>query len=94
MPEDDIKIQFTGIRPGEKLVEDLFNDTETRLESSVVGVHTALSESVALPTIKAAIRTLAELAVAGNNEEIMKTLAALVPGYDVPKLPSRNSEAA
>ncbi len=94
MPDEDIKIQFTGIRPGEKLAEDLFNDTETRLESSVVGVHTALSESVPLATIKAAIATLVELAASGNNGEIMKTLAALVPGYKAPPLSGNSSEAA
>ncbi len=94
MPDEDIKIQFTGVRPGEKLVEDLFNDTETRLESSVVGVHTALSESVPLAVIKAAIATLAEQAAAGKNGDIMKTLAALVPGYRAPSHPSNSSEAA
>jgi FlaA1/EpsC-like NDP-sugar epimerase len=94
MPDEDIKIQFTGVRPGEKLAEDLFNDSETRMESSVIGVHTAVSEGVPLATITAAIAQLVELASAGKNIEIMEALAGLVPGYQVPKQSSSSSEAA
>lgn len=93
-PDEDIKIAFTGIRPGEKLFEDLFNDGETRLQSNVVGVHTALSQGVPLDRINTVIARLAELAAAGDNEEIMKTLEAIVPGYRAPKPAGKSSEAA
>lgn len=94
MPDEDIKIQFTGIRPGEKLAEELFNASETRLESAVVGVHTALSEGVPLATAREIIATLAELARAGKNGEIMTTLERVVPGYRAEKPDGNRSEAA
>jgi O-antigen biosynthesis protein WbqV len=93
-PDEDIKITFTGVRPGEKLFEDLFNDGEVRLQSSLVGVHTARSESVPLEHINEVIARLEALAAAGDNEEIMKTLGAIVPGYLAPKAVEDGSVAA
>ncbi len=94
LPEEDIKIEFTGVRPGEKLIENLFNDGETRMESTVVGVHTALSESVPLERIKTVIERLAELAAAGDGPAIRAALEAVVPGYHAPHDHSSASEAA
>ena len=33
IPEVDIKIEFTGLRPGEKLYEELLNHKETTIET-------------------------------------------------------------
>lgn len=81
-PDEDIKIAFSGVRPGEKLREDLFNDGEVRLQSSVVGVQRALSQGFPLDHINAVIERLAALAAAGDNGEIMKTLEAIVKRDD------------
>ncbi|MCP4814904.1 MAG: polysaccharide biosynthesis protein, partial [Planctomycetaceae bacterium] len=34
MPEKDIKIEYTGLRPGEKLADELFHDDETPSKST------------------------------------------------------------
>ncbi len=94
IPEVDIKIQFTGMRPGEKLVEDLFNVAEARLESAIAGVHTALSEGVPFHDIKQHIAELAEYSSSGDHKGIMKILEAVVPGYQAPHITNSSSEAA
>jgi FlaA1/EpsC-like NDP-sugar epimerase len=41
-PDEDIAIQITGLRPGERLFEKLFNDHETVLKSSHARILMAL----------------------------------------------------
>ena len=46
-PDRDVKIEITGLRPGEKLYEELFDTTERRLQSALPGIFEA--EPVAIP---------------------------------------------
>lgn len=46
-PDRDVKIEITGLRPGEKLYEELFDTSERRLESVLPGIMEA--EPVAIP---------------------------------------------
>jgi FlaA1/EpsC-like NDP-sugar epimerase len=45
--EDEIKIEFTGLRPGEKMYEELLNDDEIQEEHVFPGIH--IGKASALP---------------------------------------------
>jgi FlaA1/EpsC-like NDP-sugar epimerase len=55
-PEQDIKIEFTGLRPGEKLYEELFSDREnfavTRHERIFIAPDTAFSRQMVLKELE------------------------------------------
>jgi FlaA1/EpsC-like NDP-sugar epimerase len=84
--EDDIDIVFTGLRPGEKLYEELYFDGEERVNTSHAKVFCALHR----PTTLAAVEdTLDELtAVLNEPPEVVKArLHELVPEYSSPDRP-------
>ena len=61
-PDVDVPIQFVGLRPGEKLFEELFDTCEKRVESQMPNLFEACSRPIPLPVIGQAIDQL-ELAV-------------------------------
>jgi FlaA1/EpsC-like NDP-sugar epimerase len=83
-PGQDIDIQFSGIRPGEKLYEELF----TASERSHTGVHSKVFEAVPEhpdpERIEAGLDLLRQTLAAPENHrqtEILKCLRHLVPSY-------------
>ena len=80
-PDIDIEIKTTGIRPGEKLFEELFDVAEERHPSGIPGVNAAIPEGVALDTLRCAIATLERAARRGQRHLVVSQLAEIVPGY-------------
>lgn len=80
-PGKDIQIKFIGIRPGEKLFEELFDRTERRKDSGIPGVESAVPAGVAMPRLRAAIRRIELAARAGDEAAVKDMLKELVPGY-------------
>ena len=62
--DGDIEIKCIGLRPGEKLYEELFDICEEQIESGIEGIFEARSRPIPLPFITMAINRIAEL-----NEE-------------------------
>jgi len=85
VPERDIEIQTTGIRPGEKLFEELFNMAEISqtkvhskvLESPLVGDTSAQVEA-GLVALRGALSIEDERA---RRSELVAQFQALVPSY-------------
>ena len=81
-PDEDIKIVYTGLRPGEKLYEELFAPTEELIPSAADGVRLAKSPTVPLPQLQQTLTTLATLLQAGMPEATaLARLGELVPEF-------------
>ena len=73
--------RFTGLRPGEKLYEELFDSAELRLTSSCPGVFVARPRQIGLETLRAHIEAIAAAAASRDPAPIKAALARAVPGY-------------
>lgn len=81
VPDDEIPIVFTGLRPGEKLEEELMTAEEAG-RSRVVGPSIRAISVAAPPT--ATMQRVAELealAAQGDRSGVIRLLEALVPTY-------------
>ena len=81
----DIEIRFSGTRPGEKLYEELFFDSESAIPTDHPKVLCA--RNGALPIgLSAAVEALMESARSGRpDDEIRELLVRLVPDFKLPE---------
>jgi FlaA1/EpsC-like NDP-sugar epimerase len=76
----DVQIVYTGLRPGEKLAEELL--TEEEEQSHAVRDRIRIARSPAPPTdLELRLAELRRLADAGDEEPILRALKVLVPTY-------------
>ncbi|NQU56694.1 MAG: polysaccharide biosynthesis protein, partial [Rhodospirillales bacterium] len=66
VPDEDIEIKITGLRPGEKLFEEMFHGSEPLVETGQAGILLATPRAADAALIASAIENLA--AAAGNND--------------------------
>jgi FlaA1/EpsC-like NDP-sugar epimerase len=88
-PGKDIEIVFTGIRPGEKLSEALWDEGADYI-STVHPDVLRLNENEALTTVdlETAVNTLIEMGKNGDPDQIVAILNSIVPGAMVSSTPS------
>jgi len=81
VPDRDIQIVYTGLRPGEKLKEELANAEELHEKTYVDGVmrFTGLIETP--EKINSEIKSLLKNVSERNRRDIKKSLAKLLPDY-------------
>jgi FlaA1/EpsC-like NDP-sugar epimerase len=87
-PEKDIEIVFTGIRPGEKLSEELW-DQWAQFESTSHDDIVQLVDEDLLSgqTLRATVNELAFLADEGESDAIIRVLDETIPGAAVRSVP-------
>ncbi len=82
VPDEEIPIVFTGLRPGEKLLEELVADGETLEPSPVDKVRRVIANStIDDESLVLALGELEYLAMKGDTDAVITHLAALVPGF-------------
>jgi FlaA1/EpsC-like NDP-sugar epimerase len=82
-PEKDIKIEFTGVRPGEKLFEELNLQAENLVPTSHCRISSLVSsEDVNARRIKTILQELQNAAKARDIRRAILLLKELVPDYD------------
>lgn len=77
----DIQIVFTGLRPGEKIFEELLANKETTLPTHHAKIMIARVREYDFPTIEKEISDLIDLFKLQNNEIIVKKMKHIVPEY-------------
>ena len=81
-PDEDIQIAYTGLRPGEKLHEELFSNAEELIPSAADGVQLAKSYTVDLAQLRQSLTDFAALLQKGADEKTaILHLAQLVPEF-------------
>jgi len=81
-PDEDIKIVYSGLRPGEKLYEELFGPGEEKLPSAAAGVHLATAPTVDLVQLQQILASFGTMLRAGMPEATaIARLEELVPEF-------------
>jgi FlaA1/EpsC-like NDP-sugar epimerase len=80
-PDEDIKIEFTGVRPGEKLYEELMIEGEgvSRTQHPKIGIWQ--SKPVDFEPLRASIDEIVSRADTLSRDEIRAWMKGLVPEY-------------
>ena len=80
IPDEDIKIEFTGLRPGEKLYEELLIDEENLKETANKRIFVVQQKKVDSEKMQKRIRALIENAFE-ETKDIRREVQELVPEY-------------
>ena len=80
-PYDDIAITFTGLRPGEKLFEELFHDAENLMETRHHSIRLARARALEQEVILRALDETIRAARAGNQAAMRGLLQRIIPEY-------------
>lgn len=80
-PREDIDIVFTGLRPGEKLFEEIFLDTERLLKTGADGVLLASPTMIDLPLLNPRLADVIRYAQSCDETELAISVQHLVPEF-------------
>ena len=87
-PERDVRIEITGLKPGEKLSEALMDEASELRSTPLEKIHAIQIRGFELAAFTTAVRELERAAWADEPEEVYRQLEALGIGY-VCQAPSR-----
>lgn len=80
-PEKDIKIKIVGLRPGEKLYEELLNESAKNLATHHEKITVAEEVCSEFEIISSQIDNLIAIAKTGNNDKIVAIMKEIVPEF-------------
>jgi FlaA1/EpsC-like NDP-sugar epimerase len=76
----ELDVRFTGLRPGEKLNEELFGEGENELASDHPGISMARATPLP-PRFRSTLHDLYDAAAHNRADEVLSFLADLIPEY-------------
>jgi len=82
VPDRDVEIRFTGLRPGEKLFEELFHGREPPVPTGHPGLLMAAPRTADPAIVGRAIEEIGAACRAGQTHLAMEMLGRLVPEFD------------
>ncbi len=80
-PDRDIKIEIMGLRPGEKLYEELLNVKENTTETHHPKIMIGKVREYAIADVVASLEGLEEMLSLQNTMGVVKSLKTIVPEY-------------
>lgn len=80
-PNKDIMIKYTGLRPGEKLYEELFSNGEKQISTHHPKISIAFMEENNFDLILSKIDRLLKSLYKMNEDQLICDLLEIVPGY-------------
>lgn len=86
-PYQDIDIKITGLRPGEKLFEELLNDSSTSLPTHHPKIMISKVPPEDFPALKKKVKEIIKTATMHKDKKVVRLLKDLVPEFK-----SENSE--
>jgi FlaA1/EpsC-like NDP-sugar epimerase len=81
IPDEDIKISFSGLRPGEKLYEELLNDSENTLPTHHDMIMIGKVRTYVFEEVETQIAELLEWAGINDNHKVVMKMKSIVPEY-------------
>jgi len=97
-PYKDVQIVFTGLRPGEKLNEELVSAGEETIPTSAEKIRLVERNGGSPANVAVALQHLIESLTTGRTADLMRAVTALAPEYVAsparPPRPPRRSSAA
>ena len=85
-PDVDVKIEFTGLRPGEKLFEELLSADEAPSKTDAEGVFLASPLALPLEQAAAGLARLETAARDGDADAVRAVIADCVPDFRAPEV--------
>src|SRR5713226_397518 len=79
--EDEIEIEFTGLRPGEKLYEELFYSREQPLPTASRKIKRTQSTLMSWPVLRSHLSELSSLAAHDSEVSIREKVKEIIPDY-------------
>jgi FlaA1/EpsC-like NDP-sugar epimerase len=89
-PHEDIQIVETGMRPGEKLYEELKFETEATVATSHPKIFINRLDTPEPETVRTALKVLARLVRERNEDELRRFLNGLLPEARLRSAPNQN----
>ena len=80
-PDKDIEIQYTGMRPGEKMYEELFRPTDVRKDTGNEDIFVAVPEESDIAIVKEQMSNLRRLSELPEPAPIIDAIRELIPAY-------------
>ena len=80
-PDEDIKIVFTGLRPGEKLFEELFHFSENSVKTTHDGIFLASPRLTDMDVLRKGLEKLFIVATERKSPEALAQLKLMVPEF-------------
>ena len=81
VPEKDIEIKFTGLKPGEKMYEELFRDGDIRKDTGHSDIFAAVPSEADSALSEEQLQGLKHLSTDGDITAMLGKIKELIPAY-------------